>query len=266
MWAATAWDDADWPGAQARGWTVMGRLREHQAFHREEAAAARKRQEERRTRSELMTAASMQAAYEDSIKARWKGGPNVLAFLFAHPDSDAMRTLDARGEYFDVRTGDTWDLFFPGYYNSKRHELERAAGARPAGQLYLRGWYFNPRDFDMLRAHIERESEGRWAYSGGTDLVLIGGWLPEDGEPKLDWSSTISGSITDRAEGTTTLTVAGVIERITRDLETAAEDPSYGVGEVVDEAGPERRQLIRDLFVNALGGIAASLGARALGP
>jgi hypothetical protein len=34
--------------------------------------------------------------------------------------------------------------------------------------------------------------------------------------------------------------VGEVIERIARDLETAAEDASYGVGEVVDEATPER--------------------------
>jgi hypothetical protein len=31
-------------------------------------------------------------------------GPFVLAFLFAHPDSDAIRMVDARGDYFDVRT------------------------------------------------------------------------------------------------------------------------------------------------------------------
>jgi len=40
----------------------------------------------------------------------------LLAFLFAHPDSHAIRLLDYRGDYFDVRSGNTWDLFFPGYY------------------------------------------------------------------------------------------------------------------------------------------------------
>lgn len=56
-----------------------------------------------------------------------------------------------------------------------------------------------------------------------------------------------------------------MIERITRDLETAAEDAAYGVGEVVEGPQPVRDPLIRDLFVNALGGIAAALGAHGLG-
>jgi len=35
---------------------------------------------------QLMTAALMQRDYEGSIKARWQGGPTVLAFLFGHPN------------------------------------------------------------------------------------------------------------------------------------------------------------------------------------
>lgn len=103
MWAATAWDDVDWENAEARGWTVMGRVRDRQAWHQRESVRARQRSAERQGKLGLMTAAAMQEAYEDSIKSRWSGGPAVLAFLFAQPDSDAIRTLDARGEYFDVR-------------------------------------------------------------------------------------------------------------------------------------------------------------------
>lgn len=60
MWAATAWDDDDWDGARARGWTVMGRLYERQKFTHAAAIAVRKKQRdaqradaERRRRGEL---------------------------------------------------------------------------------------------------------------------------------------------------------------------------------------------------------------------
>jgi hypothetical protein len=59
--------------------------------------------------------------------------------------------------------------------------------------------------------------------------------------------------------------LAGVIERITRDLEAASDDPSYGVRVVVDPSARDRQRLSRDLVVNALSGIAAALGAHALG-
>ena len=214
---------------------------------------------------EAISAASTQRDYEDSIKARWHGGPTVLAFLFAHPDCDAMRLLDARGDYFDRRTGATWDLFFPGYYRSTNRHLEEQTDARTVGRDYASDWFFNASDFNQLREHVEQSSEGRWQYSGEADLVLINGWLAEKGEPTIDWPSTISGQVTDHTAHARTLTLAGVIERITRDLENAAEDASYGVGQVTDPPPPPEGSIARDLMVNALGGIAAALGTRAAG-
>jgi hypothetical protein len=190
----------------------------------------------------------------------------VLAFLFAHPDSDVIRSLDARGDYFDKRTGDTWDLLFPGYYESaKGGHFEGQAGSRPVGRDFADRWYFSAADFNTLREHVERSSHGRWRFSGGADLVLVNGWMPETGEPTIDWHSTLSGELTDQDSGTSTLALSAVIERITRDLEFAIEDPNYGVAAVVDTAATERASLIRDFIVNALGGIAAALGARGIG-
>jgi hypothetical protein len=214
-----------------------------------------------------MTAALIEQEYKDAISARWQGGPTVLAFLFAQPDSDAMRLLDERGEYFDVRSGDTWDLFFPGYYRSDRtRTFEINTGARPIGHAYAANWYFSARDFDLLRRHIEDSSERRWVYSGGTDLVLINGWMPARGEPTLDWVSTISGQVTDQVDGSRTLNLANIVEHISRDLETGTEDAAYGVGKVTDEPRkPSDGHVTRDFMVNALGGIAAAIGARMLG-
>lgn len=264
MVPATSWDGQQW--VSGRGWTVMGTLRQRQHACRAEALAARDRQNLQRRTLGLMTPAAQRQVYEDAIKARWRGGPTVLAFLFAPPDTDAMHMLDMRGEYFDQRTGDTWDLFFPGYYvSTESANFERETNARPVGHHFAGRWYFNASDFNMLRQHVEQASEGRWQYSGGTDLVLVGGWLVELGEPTIDWVSTISGQVTDRLEGARTLTLAGVVERITRDLETASEDPGYGVGQVTAEPTPTENHVTRDFILNALAGIAAALGARHLG-
>ena len=146
----------------------MGRLRERQEIQNREAEAARRRLAERQVRFERMTVASSQRQYEDSIRARWTGGPSVLAFLFVHPDCDAVRMLDARGAYFDQRTGDTWDLFFPGYYRSRKgRDFEDFSGARPVGRDYGGDWYFNARDFNELREHVERSSGGVGNTPGG---------------------------------------------------------------------------------------------------
>jgi len=97
-----------------------------------------------------------------------------------------MRMVDARGDYFDTRTGDTWDLYFPGYYRPEKGvHLERSVG-RPIGDSYTAKWYFIPASFNKLREEIERSSERRWEYSGGTDLVLINGLVSEEGELTVD--------------------------------------------------------------------------------
>ncbi len=261
MYAATAWDDSD-----ARAWTVMGCLRAREQRLRKEADEARRRMDESAGRYSLMTSLVAQADYEDLIRARWHGGPSVLAFLFAHPDSDAIRMLDLRGDYFDQRTGDTWDLLFPGYYHStKGHYFERQTGAQSVGRRHAADWYFSPRDFNVLRKHVEEASGGRWTYSGNADLVLVNAWLVEDGEPTIDWMSTISGELSDRAAGSRTLSLSGVIERISQDLERLAGDPSYGVGVVTNKPSPPADQTLRELMINALGGIAASLASKGLG-
>ena len=79
---------------------------------------------------------------------------------------------------------------FPGYYRSQDGDLERRTGAVPVGTKFGSDWYFREKDFEKLRAHIERKSEGRWRYSGGADLVLVNGMLVDDGEPTIDWVST----------------------------------------------------------------------------
>ena len=204
--------------------------------------------------------------YEAGIGAPRAGGPTVLAFLFAMPETDAIRMLDARGDYFDVRTGDMWDLFFPGYYRaSDRGDTGQQARDRPVGHDYAENWRFSVSAFDALRDHVEQASERRWVYSGDADLVLVNAWLPAESDPAIDWVSTIAGQVTDQGAGTRTLTLAGIVEKITRDFETGAEDPSYGTGEITGGPPAERGHAGRDFMISTLSGIAAALGAKVLG-
>jgi hypothetical protein len=194
--------------------------------------------------------------------AAWHGEPTVLAFLFSLPDCAAMQALDSGIDYLDERTGDTWDLFFPGYYRQSRdkptYEDRRIAGGGTSE------WLFNSLGFNIIRHHIETESDRRWSFSGNTDLVLVGAWLTEEGEPVIDWPSTRSGTLTEPQGGISTLSLGAVVERITTDLERSSEDPSYGVGAVVDPPDSRSPTVLRDFMVTALGGIAAALGVRGL--
>lgn len=214
----------------------------------------------------MMTPTSWIADIADETAARWSGGANVLALLFAQPDSVAIRTLDSRREYFDYRTGDSWDLFFPGYYrSSKGAEFERRAGARPAGTSDLEEWFFSPRDFNAFRRDVSDRTNGLWHYSGGTDLVLVPGWLPADGEPLLYWDETLSGSVTDDVTGVTTKSLPEVIESISHDLEEAWNSPDYGVSDVTNPRPPDTGGSVgRDILVNTLSGILAALGMKAI--
>jgi hypothetical protein len=81
----------------------------------------------------------------------------------------------------------------------------------------------------------------------------------------VDWSSTISGQVTDETTPASTLTLAEVIERITRDLKTQAEDASYRVGDVTNGAPQDHSPFAREVMAEPLGRIVAALGRKLLG-
>lgn len=257
MYPAMSWDREG-----ARVWSVMGRVRERQGLLRNQAMQARRRVRERETKPDLTPAAAA-GAERDLLQAGWHGQPMVLAFLFSLPESATMRALDSGIDYLDQRTGDNWDLFFPGYY--RQDPKQPAYEDRPIGYTRSSEWLFNALGFDIIRGCVERESGRRWHYSGDTDLVLVGGWLPEEGEPMIDWSLTMSGTLTDHDAGTSTLTLGAIVERISRDLERELEDPDFGVGAVVNPPQPHDSSTARELMVNTLAGIGAALAAKGLG-
>jgi hypothetical protein len=277
MREARQWDRRPHPGGDPalsgldlEDQTVMGQLRERQHLLRKKADGKAAGEllaagvlEARRARE--ATAAKVKQEYQDQARAD-RTGFSVLAFLFAQPDSAAIQTLEARREYFDVRTGNTWDLFFPGYYRSlKDPDCEPARDARPVGRGFAGDWFFHPREFNALREHVERESKRRWEYSGETDLVLINCFLADEGDPTIDWTSTISGTMSDVAGKDGAWTLSRVIEKITNDQLQGNEDPKFGVGGLIDGPPPAGNTAVREFFATALGEIAASLAARGTG-
>jgi hypothetical protein len=195
------------------------------------------------------------AGYRRDLRDRGPG-PAVLAFVFGHADSEAMRSLDMRGEYFDRRTGDLWNLYFPGY------ETERRPGAQSVGRRFTRGWYFYPEAFDRRRREISRLSDERWEYSGGVDLVLVNVVVGRDRTVQIDWTSIFSTNLAEQHGASDRPTLATAIERITHDLESGAEDAAYGLREPHDR---EPRTGVRDVVVQVLTEIAVQLASRGAG-
>jgi hypothetical protein len=107
VWPATAWDDGDWDGNEARGWTVMGRLRDLQQS-RWVAESGARLDEPPADGPQLMRSAHSYHSWNRRPAHGGSGGSHVVAMLFSTPDSHAIRTLDADGDVFDVRTGETW--------------------------------------------------------------------------------------------------------------------------------------------------------------
>lgn len=240
----------------------MGRCRDRQRTSVGARRAAKIRIKENADSMRMMTAALVQQDYEDRLTAAWRGNFSVLAFLFAFPDEPCMEALDLRGDYFDIRTGDTWDLFFPGYYKSSHRVMEVAVGAQPVGAAHTSDWYFSSHEFDSLRRQIEEATFGTWTFSGAADLVLLNVWIPDHGKPVVDWDSVQFGSLAASGDGS----LKSVVERISRDLERGEEDASYGVSSVVNPPVPPGQDSTpKKVLIGAAGGILAAIGKSHLG-
>jgi hypothetical protein len=157
-------------------------------------------------------------------------GPDVtcvaVALLFAAPNEPAIARASDRKDYFEVRTGDLWDLFFAGYYRWGRDHYDpdgEAVSSEPDGP------WFSAREFNEFRRSVERQADGRWVYSGDVDLVLINAFLVPGGEPIIDWESTVGRSLTDPNGHYVGVSIAGVIEAVSRGIEQGYESPDWNL-------------------------------------
>ena len=185
---------------------------------------------------------------------------SAVVLAFCQPSSAPARELRRQRASFNIRTGDRWDLFFPGYY--------QYGSMRDPDQIKLDSdWGFSPRAFNAFRAELERLTSHRWRYTGGADLVIVNTVVMEGDVVTFDFDSVLSGPMTDRRDGSASMTLARVVEAISTDLESGAETPAYGVDRVVSpRESPQRpRSAASEVLVAAAGAVLGEIGARALG-
>jgi hypothetical protein len=174
-----------------------------------------------------------------------------------------MGVLNARREYFDIRTGEKWSLFFPGYY-------ERGASNRVRRDPYIGrsrstgDWSFDASGFDEIREHVASHSASRWRYSGETDLVLVGVWLPEEDEIVVDWESTTSGVLAHLEPGIPSRTLGAVVESITNNFDEKL-DPASGISALLADGDRPSHSAMRDFTTQVLSAVAATLMIHGLG-
>ena len=267
MWPASSWDSLD---EQARthmphgreAWSVMDRLRQRYPSSRR---------------------------LIPTDGATWE---SIVALAFVAPPADALDLLDAGGGVLDVRSGERWDLFFPGYFRSswsgdrdwsesvlrgegngylpqENADVERPGRARPVGQDFLGDWYFNSNDFNFIRSEVERLSREEITYDGRPTLMVVRAVYGEAGEPRIDWESTASGPLSDQHHGVHTLSLSEVVHRISTDLERQTEDPDWGVSRVLSadaRSKPSQRAAAVDLAIGVVGGTLAAWLSRMFGP
>ncbi len=145
----------------------------------------------------------------------------VVALLFAHPDSTLIRTVEARQDYFDARTGDLWDLYFPGYYRWRHMPGGRRLSVDPAGPQ------FTAVAFNVIRGFVQEQ--GSWRFSGDADLVLVNCYLSSGTDPLLDWESLQGGALVDPNGRFRQMSLGGVIERLTEGIDDSFESADWNV-------------------------------------
>ena len=100
-------------------------------------------------------------------------------------------------------------------------------------------WFFRPHDFEIFREVVERLSCRRWEYSEGpTRFLSMLGWSNMAIEPWIGCRRSLADQ-RQRVLGELRLLLPR-LSTLTRDIQTQAEDPSYGVSKVI--AGPAREQ------------------------
>lgn len=108
-------------------------------------------------------------------------GERLVSILFALPSAFVISDLGQNRAYYDLASGDAWDLFVAGYYaygsegDSDEFDLRTPTEAP---------WAFSPDRFLRFRHEVERASEGRWRFSGEANLVSFMSY-----QSRPDWES-----------------------------------------------------------------------------
>lgn len=201
-------------------------------------------------------------------RAELYGSPHPLrdrlvSIVFAEPASLVISDLETNRVFWDEMTGESWDLFFAGYYQFGGHGDAHPIQVDP--RPHREGaWQFSPQEFRAFLGEVElsmarARPRPSWRFSGTADLVSF---MVYGGEP--DWASLRSVELC----GTTTPQagehpLGEVVEGLRR-WQDEDPDPSFAPGEA-PEIGPfiPREALRKALRWSALAAAAGVIGNRA---
>ena len=150
----------------------------------------------------------------------------LVALLFAMPDSAVIRLAEQRTEYFDTRTGTSWDLYFAGYYRWEVPGYDVNGKMLAAEDDSPR---FSAREFNAMRNRVSGASG--WTYSGKSDLVLVNAFVAGGHDPVIDWASTRGGPLVDANDRYLRHSLSEVIEFLTDEIEGRYESDDWNVAD-----------------------------------
>jgi hypothetical protein len=186
----------------------------------------------------------------------------LVSVVFADATSPVWTDLQGNRAFLDVRTADSWDLFFAGLSGFAPNPGEsRSVLTRPKRKNSMAS-YFNSQSFSGIVRWVERghaeavrdNQDGRqpWRYGGGTTLVsfMVYGRDP-------DWL-TLRDVPLYSADGTR-LNLVHIAEGLARWQQDHV-DPYLAPGEVMHELDP-----VGALLTAALGWTAEAIASGVLG-
>jgi hypothetical protein len=201
MWAATTIDESTHP-LEGRGWSVVGNL-----------------------------------ISQNKSRSRFVPQERVIAFAFMPPESPMFEKLSKYGDSWDFRTGETWDVFFPGYYVSWDKGTEDRSSAQALGSDFTQAWYFDRESYHLFVSQVEQNCKdaGRiWSWSGSSTLLFLRATVGAD-NVTFDWRHYAQLELHQLSSNASYEAENRLIEKISKTLETDPENPLVRAYEVIQD-------------------------------
>lgn len=176
-----------------------------------------------------------------------------------------FKILDERGHHLDRRSGEKFDLFFPGYFKNSRSLPSRfrsaflSTGTQTLGENFAADWAFDERGFEELAQFLEGQSNSRWSYGHDSELVLFHVQNQALSAPEIDWTP-LSGRLSETGTGS----LQWIVSQMGEDFEKQNQDSYYGIGDLVSKNVTQTGgDVLSTLGMGAASSLLATLGIEA---
>jgi hypothetical protein len=111
-------------------------------------------------------------ATEEVRTAKWSNVWRLGVLVFTRPEEKiCQEVIGPSLHYLHELTGDKVHFYFVGFFTGTGFGHKTFAGADFFGDG--QEWYFSPEYFASRQDSFEHLTDGRWRYSGGTDLLVV---------------------------------------------------------------------------------------------